>query len=118
MAVFEDLTPYTYWEDLPGTVNIGWLDPARPFPVGPTDEVFRTKLGMLCERPVKQTRGRYLCHLCSGEGRPGGSYEIRVTGNGRVYAAPSLVHHYVVAHDYRPPDEFVRAVLAWNEGAP
>jgi hypothetical protein len=32
-----------------------------------------------------------------------------------VFAAPSLVYHYVAAHDYRPPDEFIAAVLAWNE---
>ena len=35
-----------------------------------------------------------------------------------VYAAPSLVHHYVVAHDYRPPDGFIAAVLAWDATAP
>jgi hypothetical protein len=41
---------------------------------------------------------------------------MRVAGDGRVYAAPSLVHHYVIAHGYRPPDEFIAAVLAWDEG--
>jgi CheY-like chemotaxis protein len=40
---------------------------------------------------------------------------MRVAGNGKVYAAPWLVHHYVVAHNYRPPDEFIAAVLAWDE---
>ncbi len=40
---------------------------------------------------------------------------VGATHAGKVYAAPSLVHHYVVAHDYRPPDEFIAAVLAWDE---
>ena len=35
-----------------------------------------------------------------------------------VYATPSLARHYVLAHGYRPPDEFITAVLAWDETAP
>jgi hypothetical protein len=31
--------------------------------------------------------------------------------DGRTYAAPTLVYHYVVRHHYSPPEEFVRAVL-------
>jgi hypothetical protein len=42
---------------------------------------------------------------------------MRVAGESTVYAAPVLIHHYVVAHDYRPPDEFIAAVLAWDDGA-
>lgn len=41
-----------------------------------------------------------------------GSAEIRVgLPGGRWYAAPNLVYHYVTAHNYRPPDEFIEAVL-------
>jgi hypothetical protein len=118
MAHFADLTPYTYChpeEELPDTVNIGWLDPDHPFPTGPTSKEFRDRLELLCGFPVKQTRGVHPCYFCKGQGRPGSSAEMRVAGDGKVYAAPSLVHHYVVAHDYRPPDEFIAAVLAWDE---
>jgi hypothetical protein len=121
MTFFPDLTPYTYLdpeEDPPGTLNIGWLDPEHPFPTGPTSEEFRAKLGWLCERRVKQTRGFLPCEFCKGRNRPHSSAEMRVALAGKVYAAPSLVHHYVVAHDYRPPDEFIAAVLAWDEGSP
>jgi hypothetical protein len=114
LAYFEDLTPYSYFrvdKGEPVPVNIGWLDPDRPFPQGPTTEEFRTKLRQLCEQPVQQTRGLHRCEFCLG---PVGSAEMRVEGKGRVYAAPVLVHHYVVAHDYRPPDEFIEAVLAWS----
>ena len=42
-----------------------------------------------------------------------GSAEIRVQGKeGKVYAAPTLIYHYVAAHDYDPPQEFVEALLA------
>lgn len=118
MSYFADLTPYTYFhpeEELPGTVNIGWLDLGYPFPTGETSEAFRDKLGRLCQRRVKQTRGLHPCYFCHGVDRSASSSEMRVSGNGKVYAAPSLVHHYVVAHAYRPPDEFIAAVLAWDE---
>ena len=37
--------------------------------------------------------------------------EIRVFGDdGKVYAAPNMIYHYVTAHHYKPPDEFVRAL--------
>jgi hypothetical protein len=43
------------------------------------------------------------------------STEIRVVGrDGRVYAAPGLVCHYVAAHGYQPPQEFVEAVMAMD----
>jgi hypothetical protein len=115
MSFFPDLTPYTYFhpeEDPPGTVNVGWLDADHPFPTGRTGKAFRARLGKLCERRVKRTRGRFPCPFCTGRDRPASSSEMRVAAGDRVYAAPSLVHHYVVAHDYRPPDEFVAAVLA------
>jgi hypothetical protein len=118
MAFFEDLTPYTYFhpeEELPGAVNIGWLERKHAFPTGETSEEFRAKLGRLCQRRVKRTRGFHPCYFCKGRDRPASSSEMRVAGNGKVYAAPSLVHHYVVAHGYRPPDEFIAAVLAWDE---
>ncbi len=120
MAFFEDLTPYTYLhpeEERPDTVNTGWLDRDHPFATGQTDEVFQAKLGLLCLRRVKQTRGFHSCNFCKGRERPVSSSEMRVAGPSRVYAAPTLVHHYVAAHCYRPPDDFIAAVLAWNEGS-
>jgi hypothetical protein len=41
-----------------------------------------------------------------------GSAEMRVFGeHGAIYAAPTLIYHYVLEHQYKPPDEFVRALL-------
>jgi hypothetical protein len=73
--------------------------------------------------PVHRTRGWKECAFCAGEPpvevdvdgerSPVGDAEIRVTGTGdRRYAAPTLIVHYVAAHGYRPPDEFVDAVMA------
>jgi hypothetical protein len=117
MTFFEDLTPYTYLdpeEEQPGTVNIGWLDRWHPFPTGATSKSFRAKLEQLCQQRVKRTRGFYSCDYCKGRQKPISSAEIRVAGKGRVYAAPELVYHYIVAHAYKPPEEFIAAVLAWD----
>jgi hypothetical protein len=119
MAFFEDLTPYNYLqpeEERAGTVNIGWLDRRRRFPTGETSGEFRAKLLSLCRQRVKQTRGFHACPFCKSRERPRGSAEVRVIGRGRVYAAPELVYHFVEKHGYRPPDEFIAAVLAADDG--
>jgi hypothetical protein len=42
-----------------------------------------------------------------------GDAEVRVTGrDGKVYAAPNLLYHYIEKHGYKPPDEFVEALMA------
>jgi hypothetical protein len=118
MSYFADLTPYTYFspeEEQPNTFNIGWLDRAYPFPTGKTSKKFQAKLLQIGLHRVNQTRGFLSCYFCKGSERPHGSAEVRVPGLGKVYAAPELVHHYVVTHRYKPPDEFIAAVLAWNE---
>ena len=115
MAFYDDLTPYTYLhpeEEPAGTVNIGWLDRRHSFPTGETTAEFRAKLLGICQRGVKRTRGFHTCDFCKGQDKPHGSAEIRVFGDDRVYAAPELVYHYVMAHGYRPPEEFIAAVMA------
>jgi hypothetical protein len=108
MPWFPDLSPYVYTAfALPGTVNVGWL--AGQFPSGPTPVAFRERLVALCrEAVVNRMAGVHLCPFCAAAT---GSGEIHVAGTcGRVFAAPMLVAHYVTAHDYRPPEEFIEAV--------
>jgi hypothetical protein len=67
-------------------------------------------------------RGVHVCDLCSswkslhasfaGASLFLGSAEIRVFGDSVVYAAPTLVFHYVTAHQYQSPSEFVEAVCS------
>jgi hypothetical protein len=108
---------------------VGWLD-FFTFRLGGTPRRFRELLGELCRRPPidTQTVGFHPCRLGTclwrwllfnmmPSGRPcrfhAGSAEIIVPGrDGKVYRAPTLIHHYVTAHWYRPPWEFVEAVLA------
>src|SRR5262249_16942156 len=52
-------------------------------------------------------------HPCPYCAQAAGSGEIHVAGpGGLVFAAPALVWHYVTAHDYLPPEQFIQAVLS------
>jgi len=70
---------------------------------------------------VNVMRGWHICEFChqivevlgpGGQSIILGDAEIRIKGNAaKVYAAPNLVYHYVQAHRYRPPDEFLEALI-------
>jgi hypothetical protein len=113
MAFFPDLSPHTYSPTRGLKIlNVGWLDEGNVFPVGHTSQRFQDALAELCQRPIILHRGVHGCWFC-GPNKKCGNGQIRVfarTGIG--YAAPTLVHHYVVDHDYLPPLEFVEAVLS------
>lgn len=133
MAYFQDLTPYAYYVDPPGvaSLNVGWLSQSMPFSQGETSQAFKDRLFQFCldEYVVHIARGFHVCELCSkvseeqwyaeSQGRYGektqwlniGDGEIRVIGKSAIYAAPTLIYHYVVEHQYKPPDAFIEAVL-------
>ena len=128
MAFFSDLTLYQYLDsdeshELP-LLNIGWLSNSKPYPKGETSDEFQEKLLTFCffEHTVNNCLGYHTCPFCKSPQTPMiiqrgnrraylGNGEIRVAGKSAVYAAPTLVYHYVIAHRYRPPDEFIDAVL-------
>ncbi|GAA2106584.1 hypothetical protein GCM10009802_01050 [Streptomyces synnematoformans] len=131
MTAFDDLSPYSYLPDSipPGgaMLNVGWLDVGRDYPVGSTPEGFLEKLGILCaDHPQARTRGRHSCRLphpsapppypitieAGGRSVTLGGAEVRVVDCGGTWlAAPDLIHHYVAAHRYRPPDAFIEGVI-------
>ena len=133
MTYFKDLTPYQYLANEPLTpkpLNIGWLNIEIPFETGFTSQEFQVKLLKFCsdEYIVLIARGFHPCEICKlsdeqwYEEQKGryvdkahwasiGDGEIRVLGNSAIYAAPALIYHYIVEHQYKPPDEFIEAVL-------
>jgi hypothetical protein len=122
---YPDLTPYKYMEGNvePNTFNVGWLDKKHSYPTDSPSKVFLARLFRLCLDPVNRTRGYHTCALCQQpsfgleverEGRELslGAAEIRVIGKGgKLFAAPDLIYHYVKDHNYKPPDEFIEAVM-------
>lgn len=129
MPYFPDLSPYSYLPRYGCTLtdvrNVGWLDPDYPFPTGPVPEGTIERLLALAEfHKVQPTRGFHICRFCPAskiaqpfrmcQGRKVwlGTAEICVVSNsGKAYAAPTLFIHYVEAHHYRPPDEFLKALF-------
>jgi len=134
---FPDLSPYRYLSapgslggvpEPDGSLNVGWLSSAHAFPTGDVpDEAVPKILRLVLHHRVNVMRGHHDCELCFEQfGRPGmavcmdvdghevwlGNAEIRVTDRtGVIYASPSLVAHYISAHRYLPPPDFIEAVL-------
>ncbi len=123
MTYFADLTPYTYGHgSTDGDLNVGWLSSAHEFARGEPPLELVTSLLICAKRPVRECRGHHTCELCNDrrwvamelDGREVklGNGQIRVhASDGHWYAAPTLVAHYVAAHDYLPPAPFVDAVI-------
>jgi hypothetical protein len=126
---FQDLSPYEYGGDrsAPDVVNVGWLSREHPYDSGAVPREFVEAVRKMVASPVNLYRGTHLCEFCPEapttttrgglqmfDPPPGttGNGEIRVCGSdGVTYVAPVLVLHYLEAHQYRPPESFIRAVL-------
>jgi hypothetical protein len=100
---------------------VGWLSKDHPFPTGTVSPEFLAALRSHLRaawQPV-YLMGPHFCEFCPKpkprEGRVGGSRNLWIPAVSVVYVAPELVAHYVEAHGYRPPDEFISAVLACPE---
>jgi hypothetical protein len=126
-----DLAPYSNAPDkaiglIP--LAVGWLTAAQPFPTGPVPPEFVKKLRAFCQTsytilppkrakrdgrcPLDKSCPRQLLTLTDGDATIYlDNAEIRVIGDDDIFAAPTLIYHYVTAHQYKPPDEFVTAVL-------
>ncbi len=108
----------------PRVKNVGWLERGHEFPTQEPSEEMLDLLWDYCAISVNQMRGMHHCDFCpdhmkylmksterNGKQNLLGSAEIRVFGaKGDVYAAPTLVYHYVSLHHYCPPEEFIRAM--------
>lgn len=109
------------WHGMP-VKAIGWMEVPHPLPTGEAPAGFARRLSAFCtwDKLVHLEAGHQDCGFCQAiqwrhrelTDSPLGNGEIRVLGNGVVYAAPSLVGHYVAVHSYLPPAEFVDAVMS------
>lgn len=126
MAIYPDLSDYSYRGSKfhrPGTKNIGWLGVGQGFKCAKTSDATLRKIWEYCKISIASTRGIHECEFCDedaffaerdGERLLLGSSEIRVfSPSGTIFAAPSLIYHYMSEHHYKPPNEFL---LALDEG--
>jgi len=113
-------------------VHVGWLDNVHPYPKGTVDPRLIDKMRLLICQPVELYRGVHICELCTERSnllkktlpnkvvldpewarwadQRSSNGEIRVSENGIVFAAPVLIVHYIEAHGYLPPAQFLKVV--------
>jgi hypothetical protein len=114
MAYLPDLSEYNYLAEFarPGTKAVGWLDQGHDFPKTPPSEETLSRLWEFCRTSVARTRGFHACPFCSkdtateaerhGERLLLGTAEISVfSPDGRIYATPTLIYHYVSLWGFR-----------------
>jgi hypothetical protein len=120
---YPDLTPYDYgmteYED---ALNIGWVEMGHEFPIGDFPEKQELLRKLRLKNVENLYRGWHSCEYCEpwDKSEPGHTYLIHdrsgngeyiVQWNGKTYSSPILIVHYIETHNYRPPQEFIDAVM-------
>jgi hypothetical protein len=105
-------------------IAVGWLGAESEFRTGAVPRNFFSALIELLANPWQPavSAGRHPCELCQFTDGPttvafGGS-AVDLGGNIlfvpstglTLFAAPSLIAHYIDAHRYEPPEDFMAAV--------
>jgi hypothetical protein len=128
MTYFEDLSVLSYHTGPFDASNwaaplrtIGWLEHPNPFGRGDVNGALVSKLRSLVEQfrsaySPYNFRGGMTCSICRNEGLPDpgptwSQENIFVPGIDVVFVAPGGIVHYIEAHSYLPPAEFIAAVL-------
>jgi hypothetical protein len=104
-------------EITPHTKCVGWLSGTQPYSQGETSEDFQSALAEHVATAWQNAyaMGVHQCELCSdlpGAKKVCDSLNLYIPTDDCLYYAPSMILHYVLDHKYRPPDEFIAAVLA------
>jgi hypothetical protein len=92
---------------------VGWLDNLHPFPKDPVPTEFVTRLRehILSAWQPLAAGGEHECETCARDAARH-SANVWIPSRTVVYVAPAMILHYIEAHVYRPPDEFIGAVMA------
>ena len=119
---FPDLAPCSLGVHEPEGISVGWLDTAHDFPRGAVRPDLVERLTRICTRPIVKHRGFHVCEFC--DFAPDATFAIqkaagalsstviRVVGHdGRIYYSPAMICHYIEAHGYQPPQQFIEAVV-------
>lgn len=123
LTAYPDLSAYIYGQITEPMLNVGWLGGDSSYPVGEVATEVRDRLVCLAKSPVNMTRGLHYCEFCDAQSPivvsksddPEcvaylGAGEIHVRGENAVFAAPTLIVHYIDAHRYLPPSVFLEAL--------
>jgi hypothetical protein len=119
VAWFPDLGSIDYFsthERVP-LLPVGWLDGVHEFATGvvATDDFARLKELLVDPWAPMHFMGWHECELGLHAGMsfpqvPSGYRNLFVPSGSVLYVAPEMILHYIEAHRYRPPDEFLTAI--------
>lgn len=117
VAFIADLSTEAYFAHGDSVRAVGWLESGHPYTQGDVPAEFLAALKKHVETAhvVVLFMGLHDCSLCPAGRRTAGLGNLLVPTSDRLYVAPELITHYIQDHGYRPPDEFVAAVLACPE---
>jgi len=129
MGNVSDLTPIGH----PQLIAVGWLAQGEPYSRGPISKEFVDALLSLLGDPWQPfyLLGWHCCEFCRISGGPAtlrlrkpddlvkradlsvslGTLNLFVPHEGNIFVSPSLIAHYVDAHEYAPPEIYQTAVL-------
>ena len=110
-------------------ISVGWLEAGDLFPRGKVSKEFFDKLCQDLTRrwkPPFVMTGFHDCSLCQFSICTTSRFKDHVLGSrsnaelyvpdGRqIYVTPVSIAHYIDAHDYCPPDDFVKALMVCPE---
>src|SRR5687768_10894017 len=116
MSFFRDMSTTTMVDAGDHVRAVGWLCREEPFTRGVVSPEFVERLREFARRWGESTEalgwGVFMgvhtcefCHACVGFGNFG------VPRDAKLFVAPDLIVHYVEAHQYAPPIEFIDAVV-------
>jgi len=98
-------------------IKVGWLDEGKPFPKWGDDDF--DKLALLILKleeigPGVYTKGYHHCPFC-GNHKSSTQFQIRLKDGKTFYDAPNMIMHYIIEHEYLPPQEFIDAVMKYKK---
>lgn len=102
-------------------ITVGWLEKGKSYTTGKSPEILIEKLyEFIKTREITHAfLGVHECGLCNVKLPPGrlnvidglGSKTTFIAYKETLYIFPDLIVHYIQAHSYLPPTEFIEAVL-------
>ena len=116
MAWFADLSSCTYFGEANASFlySVGWLERGKSFSTGTVDSEVVTKLAEFIKNPVQPLifAGCHHCDLCLPICKITSHKNVFIPASGLLFVCPEAIVHYIIAHSYKPPEEFCEAVLA------
>jgi hypothetical protein len=95
---------------------VGWLHPTHPYATGSVPGEFLARLKEFIRRP--SLSGDDFCfpgigglHTCEFCGLAHGGGNLGLPCDEVLFVFPDMTVHYIEAHAYRPPDEFIAALM-------